>query len=229
MKRNKTLRIAIVLLALVMVSTIGMASTLARYVDTINGTAVVVRAGIWDVDLDEDFEFEAAMSITAAADRVGGAATGVAARNDDIIIVPGTTISFGAPEAGLIVENNSEVPADIVFAGATVTVVGFTGVLDTALQFRIDDGAWGTLAQANTALETLAANAADSIIDTVAADSTATVSAADFPVIQARWAFEIDGAQNTADTAVGSGQPLALSTNTISVVYNLRAQQAAAA
>jgi len=106
MKRNKTLRIAIVLLALVMVSTIGMAGTLARYVSDINATAQAVRAGRWHIAYGDGFALTTALTPVGA----GNTITPDPASANTNIIVPGSLVRVSGTAS---ITNNSEVPAEI--------------------------------------------------------------------------------------------------------------------
>ncbi|MCL2445521.1 MAG: hypothetical protein FWD06_01975 [Oscillospiraceae bacterium] len=232
MKRNKTIRIAIVLLALVMVSTIGMATTLARYVDTLDGTAITVRAGRWNVVTTPGFAFAATMT---HSNHDGTAAGTIQSHNTEVIIVPGTQVAFSAPTTGLNVDNNSEVPVDVALASINVPApAGFAGI---PLEFRLvtNDAAtttaWDTHAQLLLDITAFLAVPANTVLTTtpIAANTTnVNVPAANFPSVEVRWAFHQTPAQDVLDTAVGATQFTAPTTNTLSVTFNLRAQQAAA-
>ncbi|MCL2530794.1 MAG: hypothetical protein FWE40_01390 [Oscillospiraceae bacterium] len=230
MKRNKTLRIAIVLLALVMVSTIGMATTLARFVDeAIVGTAAVVRAGIWNVDADGATFTVGATTPTVLAPSTQMAHSSIQARNADDIIVPGSIVSF-TPDTVEIV-NNSEVAAEIRVTAISVAVTGFVGVDN--LQFRLGTaGTWGTLAALETAIENFIDGTTNtSVINAV---TTADLPAAALPVIYVGWIFHTSAGQDDADTDVGAAQWDAYEANEldednfVTINFTLQARQAAA-
>jgi hypothetical protein len=66
MKRNKSLRIACILMALVLATTLGLVGTLARYVDTIDGVSATVRAGLFRVTAEsgtDEFTFGAQLYV----------------------------------------------------------------------------------------------------------------------------------------------------------------------
>jgi len=121
MKRNKSLRIACILMALVLATTLGLVGTLARYVDTIEGVTATVRAGLFRVTSDNEigeFTFGGTLFVDDSEDYDEIVDEELAVRIDedddrlveddeaDGIIVPGTVIGT----AGYIaVVNDSEV------------------------------------------------------------------------------------------------------------------------
>jgi hypothetical protein len=125
MKRNKSLRIAAILLALVMVSVIGMAGTLARYTATFaDVSSTTIRAGIFRVEANADsaeFELEAFLG-------------GVEGIDGEIVIVPGSTIKL---TGDILIDNLSEVDVEIV-PTATIVVTGFDVAGGSELQFSND-------------------------------------------------------------------------------------------
>lgn len=208
MKRNHSIRIAIVLLAVVLVSTLGMAGTLSRYVSDIGSAAATVRAGIWDVaDLGNDIEATAVFVLAGSG--------AVVARDGDDIIVPGSTVTFTPGD--LLITNNSEVAADIILTGATLAVpAGFAA----RLTFTYGGTTYTSLDELNTAL----ASAADTPLATILAGGNTTLNASNLS-IAVNWPFNAGGADgNALDTAIGA----AAEPDEIVLNFTLRAQQAAA-
>ena len=108
MKRNKTLRIAAILLALVLVSTCGMVGTLAKYVTDFDMTTNWVRAGLFKVDKEGDFT--AALGVTLL-DGDGSTETNAKKYDGGLnIIVPGSIVTF---DDDLTIKNFSEVDVKI--------------------------------------------------------------------------------------------------------------------
>ena len=116
MKRNKTLRIATILLALVLVSTLAMVGTLARYVDNFDGETRAVRAGLFRVttgDITESVNFiRLDGCATVDSDVHVHAYDEPDAPNpeDATIIVPGSVIVV---DGYITIQNFSEVTVDV--------------------------------------------------------------------------------------------------------------------
>jgi hypothetical protein len=118
MKRNKTLRIATILLALVLVSTLAMVGTLARYVTTVEDLETGrVRAGLFRVVAGDD-EIPIAMA-TNLFDGDFTAEEHVAQYTESTldIIVPGTIVEATAVVS---VANYSEVDVRLEVAGIDI-------------------------------------------------------------------------------------------------------------
>ena len=203
MKRNKTLRIAIVLLALVLVSAIGMAGTLARYVATLDSETVAVRAAFWNIDTD-NLVFDDTLTLVAADGAIAARdwdEGGVDISAEDIIIAPGTELLLNV---SFDIVNNSEVPAEIYVRNITPV-----GTAHAQIEFRLADvetatpgeyeAAWGTfdawLAEVTPAVGDVV------VLDTIAAG--ATLTGFDFE-IEARWGFDVNAGFNTTATTAGS-------------------------
>jgi len=183
MKRNKFLRIAAVLMALALVTTLGVTSTLARYVATFEDQGGhVVRAGLFDV--------EATVGDVIA---IGTPAGGWESTNGDVIIVPGLQIDV---EVEIIIDNYSEVDVTIEFENFEIEVDAFAGA---ELEFSNDGGTtWVT----DTSAWELADIAVTLPTAGFAALSTGSVIDLEFSI---RW--NSDGADETTgglvDTDIG--------------------------
>ena len=140
MKRNKILRIATVLLALVLVSTIGMVGTLARYVYEFDELeSARVRAGLFRVVAEGDFE--EVVDVTLYDWQTGLEEDAAEMYDDDEyyvqIIVPGSMVGL----AGTVeVRNYSEVVVDIDIVDFDLDLLGFDNT-DGRLQFAVAEDA----------------------------------------------------------------------------------------
>ncbi|MDR2687030.1 MAG: hypothetical protein LBB75_04700 [Oscillospiraceae bacterium] len=135
MKRNKVLRTAAILLALVLISTCAMTGTLAKYVKAFDdASATLVRAGKFGVTMTD---FVVDMNAVAYDFQSGYRSAGT-----DLIIVPGLAVKVVGTFS---VTNASEVDVEIqIPAGAAdlITPKNFTGA---NLEYALDNaGAAGT-------------------------------------------------------------------------------------
>ena len=129
MKRNKTLRIATILLALVLVSAIGMAGTLARYIADFDGASVAVRAGRFNVEVDDDLSDAFTWGALLVYD---GSNDNEFAESGDDIIVPGSQLRA---DGAITVFNDSEVAVRVTIIDIEIeSFISF-------LEFSIDEGA----------------------------------------------------------------------------------------
>jgi len=232
MKRNKILRTAAILLALVLISTIAMTGTLAKYVATLDGASATVRAGLFKVTVEPGEETEALLTFAGAAI----VNDSVLAYDDDAIIVPGTQFRAGG---AFEIVNDSEVAVlvDVVPAATTWEAlidlqVGFE---DIPLEFSFDEGvSWDTVADLVLALaggnpSDLFAGANLSVVIPPQDSAPLAIN------VWVKWAYSVDAAQDIADTAVGLAQAgwdgtdfdadFALELNTLSVPFNITATQ----
>ena len=154
MKRNKFLRMASIILALVLITTIGMTGTLAKYIqpfDELGGT--VARAGLFKILGPGE------LPISVSATNYDGAGVGNDA--DDVAAYDGTELALIVPghmvkvEAEFDIVNLSEVRVAIGFDGLAVTTDG----LDAAVFLCEDDGSgapsenWLSVANFNQAVD----------------------------------------------------------------------------
>ena len=119
MKRNITLRIATFFLALVLISTIGMTGTLARYAQTFDGTPASVRAGKFDVVVGGTVGIPLSLEEYGGGEEVHAAAASDATIKT--IIVPGSQLVPTAGAGGITITNNSEVTVDIELDSVELT------------------------------------------------------------------------------------------------------------
>jgi len=194
MKRNKFLRTAAVLLALVLVTTCGMVGTLAKYVESFNSATKTVRAGLFYVvgdTTDLTFtEFEGSGS---------GADAQIKAYNDDAILVPGMVLApTTSPVSKAVITNYSEVSVKVAVTGVTIGgVKAWDGLLIKVP--TLNSGNWMTLGAFNalSAAEKTEALTVTTPVLAAYADSAASTTNVT-PNFQILWPYSRDDA-----TAVG--------------------------
>jgi len=222
MKRNNTLRIAIVLLALVLVSSIGMAGTLARYVDVARVGSATVRAGLWQVRVGaETTTATTTFTLPVGTLSYHGAAAATARIGDHSdnlnILIPGSSLQVGG---NIEVFNFSEVPADISLGN--VTVSGLATSANLRFGLTLDEARGATPITTAAALQTALADAvggAGSALTIPANTTTATNVPVSFFVY---WPFQLTTTQDEADTVLGSG-----AADLFTVTVSLYAEQGA--
>jgi len=210
MKRNKILRTAAILLALVLISTCAMTGTLARYVQVFEGKeSQLVRAGVFDVLIDDE--------VTIDLDKT--ASTMDHWDNDEDIIVPGATLVL---KGSFDIINNSEVDVDVdlIDDEECITFQGFSGVTDAVTVNSIDLDTLGlTLADLNASVGGVAVASGTPI--RVLYSETVTVD------IELTLDWDEDGCELGDDVGDSVDTPIGLDAeaNTISIVLNLAAAQ----
>jgi hypothetical protein len=223
MKRNKAMRIAIVLLALVLVSTMGMVGTLARYAETLDAVeSNVVRAGLWRIGGTANVSLGAALRTYNDSANVDPLkASQYTPDGDRKMIVPGTLIKADQP---FTIQNFSEVAVDLAITG--LTLEGATAAFLAQLEFAIAAagpyaGPGLTLAEINTWLTNNSAAILGAAATTTLAPKVG-VTAPITPNLFIRWAFDDDSEVNAdrtptnvldgslIDTPIGKAQAAAL-------------------
>ena len=192
MKNNRITRLAILVLALTMITLMIVSGTFAKYTSTATGsdTATVakwsIKVGTGDgveiagssstvsFDLfstikDEDGGSEADVAGKASGTAVGSTSTTAK------IIAPGTSGSFD-----IIVKNESEV-------NATYSIAFESNNTSIPIEFSTDGTTWkSTLSEANVTNAAINMN-----------------SAAQTKTVYWRWAYDVSAARDTADTNLG--------------------------
>lgn len=141
MKRNKVLRTAAIIMALVLVSTCGMVGTLAKYVDTFATNSGTVRAGLFKVTGPDTSTvvFDATIyDGNNGTEDEAQAYAGLAANKN--IIVPGTIIKVN----GFPVVNYSEVDVRVTIGDLAFVVNGATEKFDNELLLFSTTGTAGS-------------------------------------------------------------------------------------
>jgi len=196
-RKRSTLRIAAILLALVMVSAIGLAGTLARYTAEFEGASATVRAGVFRVTPGA---FSTAFTLGAANAIFN--ADGTTANPNVVatggIIVPGSVIRSSA--GTFTVNNQSEVAVNVFMAGVELTNDILTG---DNVEFRVGPAPadWGDIASVLNHAQfdgTTALNGATPI------PAATTSGAIALPVIYVRWVNTYaTGSDDTSSTPYG--------------------------
>lgn len=192
MKKNKAMRLASALLVLTLLTTCAISSTFAKYVTKAEGTDKA-RVAKWG------FEGGSTIAITdlfkTAYDKnVQGAAD---------VIAPGTTNSatFG-----------------FTYGGATGTPeVAYTFEISTAdstcaediqnnanIQWKLDDGVWGTWDQMITAIEALDGNKTDNKYEPNTLPAAFNTAGTNEHTVSWQWVFNTNDDADIADTTMGN-------------------------
>lgn len=226
-KKNWTMRAAVLMFALVLISSCFVGGTFAKYVtvDDGSGTARVAKFGV-AVSVDSDTMFDTKYAIKDAAEDVNGndiEYSVVSANGTDKLVAPGTsedgTLKFsvkGAPEVAVKVELALTINNDVFLAKnndgeeyrdytTADTNAKFTLTEDyTPVVFTLKQGdtvvASGTLDDIDTALSDISGN--------YAPNTDLTTELGDYTLSWA-WAFDVNDKADTllgnlaADTATG--------------------------
>ncbi len=214
MKKNKMMRLASVLLVAVLLSTCAISGTFAKYTTT-TGSQDEARVAYWGwtpVAMDITGLFANAYETTVKGDSTVNALTDV--------IAPGTTGSATFAFA---------------YAGTKAPEVAYTFVVDTTgssigdtiknnanIQWKLDDGSWGTWDAMITAIEALDGNKSDNRYDPNTLPDEFT-TADDTHTISWQWVFHTDAAADVTDTAMGNVTAADLAK--VKVVINITATQ----
>ena len=200
MKKNKTMRIAAVLLILCLATTCAISGTFAKYTTSSTGNDTA-RVAYWGFNDDGVIEIANLFETVYTS---AGNNTNVKSVNDDNIIAPGSTNS--ATFTFLYTDNTAEnAKAPEVAYSFTVSTNGSEIADDiknnTNIQWKLDEGTWGTWDDMIAAIEALDGDEtyeANEIPAAFAAGKTHTVAW--------QWVFETagDADQDAFDTAMGN-------------------------
>lgn len=202
MKKNRTMRLAALLLVLTLITSCFVGGTFARYITTANGSDDA-RVAEWGVTITtttdglfaDTYKNDEEIGTTIAVN----AGNSVDAEGDDVV-APGTegSITFGIsgqPEVAVKVDITMDVASDVIIPANTEIASGNTlSEAYTPVVFTLTDAAGttiatGTLSQIKTGLEGLSA----SYEPNEDLEETYTLS----------WAWAING-NNAADTYLGN-------------------------
>jgi len=190
MKRNKFLRTAAVILALVLITTCGMVGTLAKYVESFNSATKTVRAGLFYVVGDTTnltfTEFEGSGSGTDAQ---------IKAYDGDAILVPGMVLApTTIPASKASITNYSEVSVRVAVTGVTIGgAKAWDGLLIKVP--GLNSGNWMTLADFNLLTDAEKTAALTVATPVLAAYPDSSTSATDVtPNFQLLWPYSRDDA-----------------------------------
>lgn len=208
MTKNKMMRIASVLLVAVLLSTCAISGTFAKYV-TEAQSQDSARVAYWGFK-DTTFTIEDLFSTSYAGE--DGKVLGTAD-----VIAPGTTnfVTFSfQPQNATAPEVAYKITVDTEGSQCADDIVA-----NTNIQWKLDDGEWGTFADLLTAIEALSR-------ETVAAGTfDASWGATSTHTISWQWLInessDVNDAQNIKDTALGNKTDL----DWVTIVINIRAEQ----
>lgn len=196
MKKNRTLRVSALLLALTLITTCFVGGTFAKYTSSKEMTASA-KVAKWsfvvnskDITKSEAFTF----NLFETINDTGNSAAETDVANTGTLIAPGTAGSFD-----LVIENKSEVTA------AYVVELTETNSNDIPLRYSVDNTTWyDSLAELKTA-ETA----------TLVKNSVAVGASADTITVYWQWVF---------DSAIGTGH--ATQTDVTDTALGVAAQEA---
>ena len=206
MKKNTMMRLASALLVLVMLTTCAISGTFAKYVTTA-GSEDAARVAYWgfqttkSMDLDDLF----------VATYDGDGDKSVNAQNGDDVIAPGTTRS--TTFAFAFDEKASANGSEVSFTGPEVAYefkvevdseIDPRLVANTNIQWKLDDGQWGTFADMVNAIKALSGDASGT--KTYAPNTLPTAFATTDTVhtIAWQWIFSTSEAMEEMDTDLGN-------------------------
>ena len=212
--KNKALRLASCLLIAVLLTTCAVSGTFAKYVTSANGSDSA-RVAKWG--------FEAKDNSIALTDLFKNAYdTTVQAKAD--AIAPGTT---GNASFTFVYDTDSN--------GISAPEVAYTFVVstdgssidesiksNTNIQWKLDNGAWGTWDEMINAIEALDGNKADNKYDPKTLPEAfygtgAALNGEASHTVSWQWVFTKDNAGDTADTLMGNADTLAKVTIKITI------------
>ena len=207
MKKNAMMRIASVLLVAVLLTTCSISGTFAKYVSKASGedSARVAYWG-WGVDstLTIDGLFAETYAMYGSADPHGNDDISVDSVEGDVL-APGT---YGEAEFSFrYTENDTELASPITAPEVDyhfdVTVVAACDQLiqdNMNIQWKLDNGVWGTWADLINALDDLGEGAADGVYE--AGQLPDGFGVGESHTISWQWIFEND--TNTYDISAGT-------------------------
>ncbi len=164
MKKNRMMRLASGMLVLTLATTCAISGTFAKYTTSTNGedSARVAKWGFTDTDSSIALD-----NLFANAYGTNGSATtttdtGATVKSNTNVIAPGTagSATFGFTYGGVSGVNAPEVA--YTFKVSTDGSSCDQAIQDnTNIQWKLDDGAWGTWTELTTAIEALDGNKTD--------------------------------------------------------------------
>ena len=199
MKKNKFMRVAAVLLILCLATTCAISSTFAKYTTekTAEDSARVAHWGWGATDFTVDL-FDDAYNSNAIK----------SATADDDVVAPGAT-----KDVSITIAKPAQPPeVKYDFDIAVATTPGTSTELLNKIVWTIGSTEYTTFAEFQTAIAAMSES-------DIAANALPTINSIDFTW---EWAFEVDAAGNTSDTALGDA-----STAVLGLVFTFTATQVA--
>lgn len=203
MRKNKMMRAASGLLVAVLLSTCAISGTFAKYTTSADGTDSA-RVAKWG--------FTGGSTITISDLFKNTYDTTVNSSTD--VIAPGTT---GSADFGFTYGGNGSVTAPEVAYTFNVSTDGSScdkSIQDNAnIQWKLDNGEWGTWDQLTTAIKALDGNKSDDRYEPNTLPKEFKTAGPNKHTISWQWIFktsgEGEGAQDTTDTDMGNAAELA--------------------
>ncbi len=235
MKKVKTLRLASVLLVLVLLTTSIIGGTFAKYV-TKASSGDSARVAYWGFQSTNNLDLTGLFSSQYIDTKVDANGTVKSADGDDVI-APGTSgsakFAFAYAEIGeeAVVDTTAQaVNAPEVKYSFTVGVEGTCAddiKNNTNIQWKLDDGTWGTWDAMVNAIKALSGDASGTKEYEAGNLPAAFTTADNEHTISWQWLFPTTGtpeeiaAQNEKDTALGNKATL----DTCSITITITAEQ----
>ena len=211
MKKNRTMRVATLLLALTLITSCFVGGTFAKYTSSVNSQDSA-RVANWGFE-------PSAIDLTGLFDMVynGNGDTSVSAETD--VIAPGTT---GSDTFKFVYDESAGKYPEVAYT-FTVDTTGSTIHNDvksnTNIQWKLDNGDWGTWDELMTAIKTLSGDDSGSAAYAPGTLPTAFGSDDTEHTVSWQWVFEtadVDDtetnemvAQDVIDTNMGNANTLA--------------------
>lgn len=154
MKKNKMMRLASALLVLVLLTTCAISGTFAKYTSTANGEDTA-RVAYWGWG-SSDFQIDDLFATAYVEEEVNSAGAMDTTVTD--IIAPGTTNSATFAFAYTNYQDNKITAPEVAYT-FDIDTTGSTCAADiqnnTNIQWKLDNGEWGTWTELMTAIELL--------------------------------------------------------------------------
>lgn len=220
MKKNTMMRLASALLVLVLLTTCAISGTFAKYTSAAGGEDIA-RVAYWGFGTNPDLVIDDLFKTAYVGNEVKSAGAMDTTVTD--IIAPGTTNSANFGFAYTNYQTDKITAPEVAYT-LTITTTGSSIAEDiktnTNIQWKLDNGEWGTWDQMIAAIEALDGDktyAPGEIADAFKPGVTHTVAW--------QWLFETAGegmaAQDAIDTAMGNKQTL----DQVKLVINVTAVQ----
>lgn len=221
MRKNKMMRAASGLLVAVLLSTCAISGTFAKYTTSANGTdsARVAKWGFQPTTIDLTNLFDDAYATTGNAAEYNADGNTVKAKSESTdVIAPGTT---GSADFGFTYGGDGSATAPEVAYKFNVSTDGSSCAdsikSNTNIQWKLDNGRWGTWDQLIAAIEALDGNKTadryepNTLPDAFSADGSNTHT------ISWQWIFNTNDTADGTDTTMGNATELAKVTLKITV------------
>ena len=213
MRKNKMMRAASGLLVAVLLSTCAISGTFAKYTTSADGTdnARVAKWGFQPTTIDLTNLFDDAYATTGVAAEYDAVGNTVKAKSEQTdVIAPGTT---GSADFGFTYGGDNSVTAPEVAYTFNVSTNGSScdqSIQDNAnIQWKLDNGDWGTWTDLITAIEALDGNKTDDRYEPNTLPEKFKTAGPNKHTISWQWIFNTNDAADVTDTTLGNANKLA--------------------